>query len=126
MTDVPTLQTLVDAKPPVSDDAIYVSLQRNKGNISAVAVDLDRAYSTIRKRISEHPELKELAQSLRDQILDKAEQNVFDAVDSGDLVQSNFLLRTLGANRGWTPRQEVTGKDGGAVQVVIQGDAANV
>lgn len=126
MTDGPTLQNLVDAKPPVSDDAIYLSLQRNNGNVAAVCRDLDRSYMTIKGRIDDHPQLKELRDNLRQSIIDKAEQNVFDAVEEGDLVQSNFLLRTLGANRGWTPRQEVTGKDGGALSVVIQGDAANV
>lgn len=124
--DAPTLQTLVDPRPPVSDDAIYVALQNHKGNISAVARDLDRSPAVIRKRVKEHKELNALHDELRQAVIDKAEDNIFEAVEKGDLVQSALIVRTLGKDRGWSPRTEHTGENGAPMVVKIEGDAANV
>jgi hypothetical protein len=126
MSDQPTLQTLIDVKPPVSDDALYLSMIRNRGNIAHMAVDLDRSYTTLRKRIFAHPQLLEVYEGIRDEVLDRAETNIFTAVEGGDLQQSQFVLRTLGSKRGWNSRQEITGADGGPVVVNIGGDAAKL
>ena len=57
--------------------------------------------------MNRHPHLRQLVDAERDRILDKAEQNIFEAVERGDLRASWFVLRTLGKDRGYAERTEV-------------------
>lgn len=78
-----------------------------RGNISAVARTFYRSRSRMNDYIMTKPELAGLVSDLREEILDKAEDNVFAAVEKGDLGQSNMVLMTLGKKRGWTNKLEV-------------------
>jgi hypothetical protein len=69
----------------------------------------------VQGRIDSDADLKVAADELLQEILDKAEDNIFGAVAKGDVNQSQFVLKTLGKDRGYATRQESTGKDGGPV-----------
>ena len=54
----------------------------------------------------------------RGKLIDKAQDNIAQAVQDGDLHQSRFVVRTIGKNRGWTERQEIdTGEDDHRIDV---------
>jgi hypothetical protein len=50
-------------------------------------------------------------------LVDIAEKNIMEAVEAGNLKQSQFILRTLGKDRGYTMRDEVVGQDGGPISL---------
>ena len=77
------------------------------GNVTAAASRLGVNRRTISRWMNRHPHLRQLVDAERDRILDKAEQNVFEAVERGDLRASWFVLRTLGKDRGYAERTEV-------------------
>ena len=78
-----------------------------RGNIQQTAVRLGVNRRTIHRWMEKSPKLRALRDGLREKIVDKAEENVFAALDRDDLRVSMFILRTLGKNRGYTERREV-------------------
>jgi transposase-like protein len=83
------------------------ALTASLGNVSDAARHLGVSSRTIHRWLAQHPHLRQLVDAERDRILDKAEQNVFEAVERGDLRASWFVLRTLGKDRGYAERTEV-------------------
>jgi len=51
----------------------------------------------------------------RESLVDRAESKLMEAVDKGELKAVLFVLETMGKERGWTKRTEVTGADGAAL-----------
>lgn len=101
-----------EEKPPMTVPAVLAALIEHKGNVSRTAKVFYRTTSRMRDFIATKPELVAALDDLRENILDKAEDNVFTAVEAGDLGQSNMVLQTLGKKRGWTNKLEITGEDG--------------
>ena len=88
--------------------AIATSILTNRGNVSKVALDL--GYSSrqaVVYHIGRSAVLTEIMDSFREGIVDSAEDNIFGAVQNGDLTYSWKVLQTLGKNRGYTERKEV-------------------
>jgi len=95
---------------PVSD-----KLRALRGNISATA----RAFGVTRGGmilfIARH-DLGSIVEEARESLADDAESAVAVAVSKREPWAISFVLRTLGRSRGYVERQEVTGKDGGAIE----------
>jgi len=90
------------------DEALATAISSYKGILSKVApaVGLDSAAS-VRYHIGRNPYLQQVLQDSREGIVDKAEENVFEAVEQGSVDDSWKLLKTLGKNRGYAERREV-------------------
>ena len=58
----------------------------------------------------------------RESLLDLAEGSLFDQVRKGNITAIIFTLKTIGKHRGYVERQEVTGADGGKVQIEYVND----
>ena len=108
---------------------IAVSIMDRKGILSRVAKDvgLDSA-AAVRYHIARNPRLKEIFEESRERVIDTAEENIFTAVEDGNLSYSWKLLQTLGKDRGYTERREVEQSvihsvDGASTQQLI--DALN-
>ena len=91
----------------IGEDRVIEALVSTQGNISMGAEKLGVNRRTISRWLVKNPQLRALVSEQRDRLLDKAEENVFEAVMQGDLKMSMFVLRTLGKNRGYTERKEV-------------------
>jgi hypothetical protein len=63
--------------------------------------------------------LQEACEQARDFTVDMAEQIMVEALQNKDLNAARFYLETLGKSRGFTRRLEMTGKDGGAVELSL-------
>jgi hypothetical protein len=61
----------------------------------------------------------------REEIVDYAEMGLRGAVLNKEAWAIAFSLKTLGKSRGYVERQEVTGKDGGAIVVDWDGIDSN-
>ena len=102
-------------RPDVSDEDLAKALIKYGGNISATA----RSFNKRRRYVSERIDMSEYLQSLKDdlraEVIDYAEQNYVVKVMEGDMAASAFVLTTLGKDRGYTTRSELTGVGGASV-----------
>lgn len=111
------------APVPVPADKIAQHLRDNRGNLSLTCRTLaDFGFPISRKslknRIDSSPELREVLDDVRDDILDQAESNVYDDVFAKDPGASRFVLTTLGKERGWVTRQEQSNKE--PIQIIVK------
>ncbi len=95
---------------------IYDALHECRFNIAKTAASLDMTRAALKYRIDGNPTLSTLYADRKQAILDSAEGNVFDAVESGDLASSKFVLTTLGADRGYKAGLELAS----GLEVVIR------
>ena len=84
----------------------------HRGNVSAVARQLKMPRSSVHVIIQADPVLKQLLDDERERMLDNAEDRLGLAVDKGEAWAVCFTLKTQGKERGYSERQELTGKDG--------------
>lgn len=95
-----------------TEEEVYKVLEAVEGNVAAAARELETKRGKLKEFIDSKPALVALLTDLREEIVDIAEGNIFRAVkDKADLGMSMQVVSTLGKNRGWTNRQELTGKD---------------
>jgi len=67
---------------------------------------------TVENALERWPDLKLMIDDERSSIIDLAETKLMQQVTGGELRAILFTLETLGKDRGWTKRTEVTGADG--------------
>jgi len=91
----------------VGEEGIIEALKQSRGNVSHAARLLGVNRRTVHRCLVRHPHLREIVDDLHERIIDKAEENLFDAVERGDLRASWRVLTTLGKDRGYTQRREV-------------------
>ena len=84
------------------------SILRNRGNINAVARELNyRSTAAVRIACRKHRVCKEALDDARGEVVFNAQDNIFDAVEEGHLGASKYLLDRLGKDMGYTQRTEV-------------------
>lgn len=98
-------------------------IMEHKGNVAAVARRLGVTRTSLLRFIQLRPGLAEMLQEAREAMLDDAESALFSAVRNGEAWAVCFILKTKGKARGYTERQEVTGKEGGPIEYA---DLANL
>ena len=101
-------------RPPV--DEIKEQIERTKGNVSAVAraFDVDRRF--IYNWIQDSPTLIQALEDSRERMVDDAESILYKrVVTDQDMQAVMYVLNNMkqAKNRGWGPKQEIAGADGG-------------
>jgi hypothetical protein len=86
--------------------------------VAARALGVHRV--TIERYVDKYPSVSIAKQQAREGIIDLAEGELYKAISRGELAAIFFLLKTIGKNRGYTERQEMTGADGGPVEIIIR------
>ena len=71
---------------------------------------------TIRLYCRRYKAVQQAKEDARAEMLDLAESRLWEAVERGEMWAVLFTLRTLGKDRGFSERYEVTGKAGGPIQ----------
>jgi hypothetical protein len=110
------------ASPKYTVEQIEAGLRAAAGIISAAAVKLNCTPRTIRNYLDKYPELREVEAEILDQNLDLAETKLLTAIRDGNLTAVIFYLKTKGKPRGYTERAELTGADGGPIDVTKLSD----
>ncbi len=106
--------------PPIrrTDDEIEAALIAERGLISYAAKRLGYSFNGLRERIAANPErFNPILREAREAMIDLAERSLHAKLDDGDLQATTFALRTLGRSRGYAERTELTGADGGPLEV---------
>lgn len=82
-----------------------------KGNVQKIADHIGLTAGAIHRYMRQSRALADCVEEARHthrlRAIDNAEEVVFDAVDSGDIKASKFVLSTLGKDRGYTTRTEI-------------------
>lgn len=98
---------------------IIAALERTHGMIYLAAKELGCNPSTIYRRADKDKKVQAVIDSYRGQLVDKAELKLEQAVMNGEPWAVTLTLKTLGKNRGYVERQEVTGADGKAQEHIV-------
>jgi len=112
------------AEIKISDEA-FLSILRENGGLYAVTAKaiegkfgISYSRQAVRQRALDHPE--EVA-DIEDEAKDIAEEGLISLMKDEDkkikLDAIKFYLGTKGKNRGYNTRTELTGADGGPVQI---------
>ena len=86
----------------LSVNKVIDELGKNGGNIAATAKALKCERAHIYRMISRHPDLKDLINIIREDILDEAEISLLDRIQEGNITSIIFALKTLGKSRGYS------------------------
>lgn len=105
--------------PQISSENIANALKKKNGNLSQAAKALKISRSTIYRRVEADPQLQEVLEDAREELIDIAEDQLHKQVKQGNVTAIIWTLKAAPAakKRGWGERQEVTGADGGAVMI---------
>ena len=106
----------------VKKATVIEAIRGTGGIVSQIAKRLSVDWSTARKYINAWDETKKAFEDERETILDMAESTIFKSVKEGNSQDAKWVLSTLGKNRGFSERQEITGANGEtfANKVVVQ------
>jgi len=96
----------------VKKATVLEAIRGTGGIVSQIAKRLSVDWSTARKYINAWDETKKAFEDERETILDMAESTLFKSVKDGNSQDAKWVLSTLGKNRGFSERQEITGANG--------------
>ncbi len=101
----------------ITNEQVMRALTMSEGVIRYAAKNLQCTPQNLRQRIAGDAELLAFAQTLDEDVLDKAEMVIRLALKAKDAPTARWLLDRKGRKRGYKSTHEIVGKDGGAIQV---------
>ena len=112
------------AKQRFTPKQVADTLTETRGMVFLAAKKLGCSDDTIYNYAKRYKAVGDALRQQRGQFVDMAELKLWNTVNEGESWAVQFALRTLGKERGYVERQEVTGKDGG--ELVIRVEYADV
>lgn len=98
-------------------DEVMNAVTNSYGIVSRVADALKCTWATARKYIEMYEDAKSLFSDETERVLDLAETKIIKAINLDDIGTAKWLLANKGKHRGYNQQLEVTGKDGGAIEL---------
>lgn len=95
---------------------IETALIQTDGNITEAAKGLGVTRQALHLRIRDNEALQAVCKDAREALCDLAESAARQQIREGNTAIIIFTLKTLGKERGYVERSEITGKDGGAIE----------
>lgn len=106
------------AREKYTAEQMIDALVATKGMITLAARQLGCAPNTVRRYIREYVTVREAQFEATEQMGDAVELALYDeAINKRNTAALIFLAKTKFKARGYVERQEVSGKDGGAIEV---------
>ena len=102
------------------------TLNETRGMVFLAAKKLGCSDDTIYNYAKRYKAVGDALRQQRGQFVDMAELKLWNAVNEGEAWAVQFALRTLGKDRGYVERSEVTGKDGGEVVIKVIYDDVDI
>jgi hypothetical protein len=99
-------------KPRFTPTQIIAALKKTKGMVYLAAKQLRCDPDTILNYCKRYPAVERAKQALRGEMVDLAEIRLAESIQKGEAWGIAFALKTLGKDRGYVERQELTGQDG--------------
>lgn len=105
-------------KPPrFTPEQVIEALRAAAGVQHIAAQKLGCARSTITYYKRKYPEIEEALSEIKESLIDLSEGVVWHHVRKKNLRAAQFVLETIGKQRGWIKRGEITGPDGDPIDV---------
>ena len=108
------------SKERVKTQRIIECLRETNGLVSLAAKRVPCSMTTIYTRARDVAAVRQVIDECRSELVDYGELALRRAVVNGEPWAVAMVLKTLGKDRGYVERQEVTGADGEALQVVTR------
>ncbi len=106
---------------------IVAALTACKGLVYLTAKRLKCAPETISNYCKRYPSVQAAKDAQRGQMVDLAEQKLWESIQHGEAWGITLCLKTLGKDRGYVERQELSGQDGTPLTLkVVYEDAIDV
>lgn len=102
-----------------TEQQIADALRAAGGMTTLAARQLGCDANTIRHHLAKSEALRAIVADSRDELIDIAETALKRATIAGEAWAVCFTLKTVGKHRGYVERQEVTGADGGSLNVNV-------
>lgn len=99
---------------------VIEAIRGSRGIVSNAARKLGCSRKTIYNYIDRYATVAEALEEEREDLLDFVEDRLLREIDHGNMTAIIFYLKTRGKHRGYVERQEVTGADGGALNIVVR------
>lgn len=99
-------------------EQVAEALRAAGGLVTVTADRLGCTPLTVRHYMQKCPTVRQAWEDASDRILDFGESKLIERVREGEGWAICFLLKTKGRKRGYVERQEVTGADGGPIEVI--------
>src|ERR1043165_7762718 len=99
-------------KPRYTPKEVAQAIRQTKGMLYLAAKRLGCSYQTVLNYCDRYKLVEEVRQAQRGEMVDLAEIKLYQSIQKGEAWGIAFCLKTLGKDRGFVERQEVTGKDG--------------
>lgn len=100
-------------------EQIISALEARKGAVTLAAEQLGCSYKTIERRAEQVQAVKDVIDKYRKRRVDVAELALDVALAKQEPWAVTFTLKTLGRDRGYVERAELTGADGGDLVIQI-------
>lgn len=110
--------TVANPDSPFHELDVAVALIRAKGNFSAAARYLCRTRRTLETFVTRDTDLSDLFEDIEAEFLDDIESKL-KTVAQSDPATMKFFLKTKGKNRGYNERAELSGPDGGPLELEV-------
>jgi len=103
-------------KPQYTVKHMVRALTECRGLVSYAARRLGCSVRTVENYCTRYAAVRQARDDARGELLDLAETHLWQSVERGDLSAVMFVLRSLGRDRGYGDKTEITGPDGGPIQ----------
>jgi hypothetical protein len=105
------------AYPKLNVEKVKAVLLENFGNTAVVAKHFGVSRQAVQQLIAKTPGLKDAAIEAKQTMIDHAESALHRKIFEGEAWAVCFFLKTQAKDRGYVERSELTGADGGAIEV---------
>lgn len=106
----------------IPTERIIACLRETNGLVSLAAKRVPCSITTINARRKKVQAVQQTIDECRDELVDYGELALRKAVIDGEPWAVGLVLKTLGRNRGYVERQEVTGAEGGPLKIEYVND----
>ena len=94
------------------------ALEKSLGIVTTACKAVGISRETHYRWLREDEKYKASVDAIADIALDFAESSLHKQIQNGEVSSTIFYLKTKGKSRGYVERQEITGADGGPVQII--------
>ena len=102
-----------------STETLLEAIKGSGAVVSTIAKRLGCDWNTAKKYINKHKKTQQAFANEEETILDMCESAIYKSVQEGNTQDAKWVLATKGKKRGFTERQEITGADGGDIQLNV-------
>jgi len=101
-------------------EKMIAAIEEAKGFVSKACDILHCSRQHWYKKLKEYPTVQAKVDEIREKRTDYVESKMMKLIDDLNPTMIIFYLKTQAKDRGYVDRHEVTGADGGAINVIIK------